>query len=295
MPVPSSRLRFALADGWLRQVLLFLAAYLLYGASRWVLTGDEATALEHAHWIVELEATLGIAVEASVQRALDGTALLWLLNHAYVAAQLVVVPAALIWLYRRDKPAYRRLRDTVLATWLLALPVFWLLPVAPATPGRSRDRRHDHTADRAGAGLQAHHQLLQPPRRRPLAALRLRARGLARPGGQRTTRLDARAIARVGADDLPRRRGHRQPLRLRHRRRHRHHPSGLRRRAARGRASRTGAQMLGAAPRRAARAGDRRWLWWVTCRAWPPTSATCSMSCSSRPARATCAPASAAA
>jgi PAP2 superfamily len=131
MPVPSSKLRFALADGWLRQVLLFVAAYLIYGASRWVLTGDEATALEHAHWIVELEATLGVAVEASVQQALEGTALLWLLDHAYLAAQLVVMPAALIWLYRRDKPAYRGLRDTVLATWLLALPVFWLLPVAP--------------------------------------------------------------------------------------------------------------------------------------------------------------------
>jgi len=131
MPVPSRKLRLAFADGWLRQVLLFLAAYLLYGASRWVVTGDEATALEHARWIVELEETLGIAVEASVQEALAGSALLWLLNHAYVAAQVGVVPAALIWLYRRERLAYRRLRDTVLATWLLALPVFWLLPVAP--------------------------------------------------------------------------------------------------------------------------------------------------------------------
>jgi hypothetical protein len=123
--------RRPLADRRLRQVLLFLVAYLLYGASRWVVTGDEAAALAHARWIVELERTLGIAVEASVQNALDGTALLWLLSHAYVAAQVGVVPAALIWLYRRERPAYLRLRDTVLATWLLALPVFWLFPVAP--------------------------------------------------------------------------------------------------------------------------------------------------------------------
>jgi hypothetical protein len=78
-----------------------------------------------------LEDALGVAVEASGQRALDGTAVLWLPGHAYVAAQVGVVPAPLISLYRRDKLAYRRLRDTVLATWLLALPVFWLLPVAP--------------------------------------------------------------------------------------------------------------------------------------------------------------------
>jgi hypothetical protein len=131
MHVRTSKLRSAVARDWLRQLLLFVAAYLLYGASRWVVIGDEATALEHASWIVEFEHTLGVAVEASVQRALDGTALLWLLNHAYVAAQVGVLPAALIWLYRRNDVAYRRLRDTILATWLLALPVFWLFPVAP--------------------------------------------------------------------------------------------------------------------------------------------------------------------
>jgi PAP2 superfamily len=128
MHVPSPTVR---SDGALRQVLLFAAAYLLYGASRWVVSGDEATALEHARWIVSLEQTLGIAVEASVQHALDHRGLLWPLNHAYVAAQVAVVPAALVWLYGRDRRAYRRLRDTVLATWLLALPVFWLFPVAP--------------------------------------------------------------------------------------------------------------------------------------------------------------------
>lgn len=118
-------------SGWLRQALLFLAAYLVYGASRWVITGDEATALEHTAWIVDLERDLGVAVEASVQRALDGTAVLWVLNHAYIAAQIVVVPAVLFWLYKRDRIGYRRLRDTVLATWFLALPVYWLFPVAP--------------------------------------------------------------------------------------------------------------------------------------------------------------------
>ena len=35
MPVPLIQTAFALADGWPRQVLLFLVAYLVYGASRW--------------------------------------------------------------------------------------------------------------------------------------------------------------------------------------------------------------------------------------------------------------------
>jgi hypothetical protein len=117
--------------GWPSQALLFAGAYLAYGVSRWVVSGDHATAVEHAHLIVDLEQALGVAVETSVQRALDGTVLLWLLNHAYLAAQVVVVPAALIWLYKRDRQRYRLLRDTVVITWLLALPVFGLFPVAP--------------------------------------------------------------------------------------------------------------------------------------------------------------------
>jgi PAP2 superfamily len=117
--------------GWASQALLFAVAYLAYGASRWIVSGDHSAAVEHAHWIVDLEQAIGVAVELSVQRALDGTAVLWLLNQAYLAAQVVVVPATLIWLYRRDRERYRLLRDTVLITWLLALPVFGLFPVAP--------------------------------------------------------------------------------------------------------------------------------------------------------------------
>jgi membrane-associated phospholipid phosphatase len=128
MPRPSG---LTLRVGWPSQALLFAAAYLAYGASRWIVSGDHSTAVEHAHWIVELEQAIGVAVETSVQGALDGTEVLWLLNHAYLAAQVVVVPAALIWLYRRDRERYRLLRDTVLITWLLALPVFGLFPVAP--------------------------------------------------------------------------------------------------------------------------------------------------------------------
>ena len=120
-----------LRAGWPAQALLFAGAYLAYGASRWLISGDHASAVEHAHWIVELEQAIGVAVEASVQRALDGTVVLWLLNQSYLAAQVVVVPGALIWLYGHDRERYRLLRDTVLITWLLALPVFGLFPVAP--------------------------------------------------------------------------------------------------------------------------------------------------------------------
>jgi hypothetical protein len=113
------------------QVGLFLLAYLVYSAARWLMVGDLASAQDHAAWIVDLEQDLGVASEASVQQALTGTWILWLLNHAYIAAQLVVVPGALIFLYRRSRPVYHRLRNTILATWLISVPVYAAFPVAP--------------------------------------------------------------------------------------------------------------------------------------------------------------------
>ena len=130
-PRTSSVARRASQSGARTQIGLFLLAYLVYSAARWVMTGDLATAQDHAAWIIDLEQDLGVANEASIQEALSGTWMIWMLNHAYIAAQLVVVPGALIFLYRRARPVYYRLRNTILATWLISVPVYAAFPVAP--------------------------------------------------------------------------------------------------------------------------------------------------------------------
>lgn len=113
------------------QIGLFGLAYLLYSAARWVTVGDLPSAQAHATWILNAERDLGVATEASVQKGLSGTFVLWILNHLYLAAQLIVVPGALIFLYKRSGAAYERLRNTILATWLISIPVYALYPVAP--------------------------------------------------------------------------------------------------------------------------------------------------------------------
>ena len=113
------------------QILLFGVAYLLYSVGRWLTVGDLDSATAHADWIVDVERRLGVGVETAVQDALTGTVALWILNHLYLAAQLIVVPGALVWLYRTSRPVYERLRNTVLATWLLSIPVYAAFPVAP--------------------------------------------------------------------------------------------------------------------------------------------------------------------
>jgi hypothetical protein len=113
------------------ELLFFVGAYLLYIGARWVFAGDPRTAVDHAMWIVRLEQSANVAFEASVQQALDAPAISWLLSNIYLAAQLAVLPGALFFLYRRARPIYRRLRTTVIATWMLAVPIHGLWPVAP--------------------------------------------------------------------------------------------------------------------------------------------------------------------
>jgi hypothetical protein len=130
-PRPSRATRIRVSPRARLQIGVFLLAYLLYSAARWLTVGDLGAAKAHAEWIVHLEDHLGVADEASVQRALSGTWAIWVLNHMYLAAQLVVVPGALVFVYRRSRPIYERLRNTILATWLISIPVYAAFPVAP--------------------------------------------------------------------------------------------------------------------------------------------------------------------
>jgi hypothetical protein len=114
-----------------RQLGLFLAAYVIYDLGRWIAHGDIGTAADHARCVLDLENALGVAVEHSVQRALDSGPVMWALSNVYLAAQLAVLPGSLIYLYRRAPALYVRLRDTVLATWLIAVPIYAAFPVAP--------------------------------------------------------------------------------------------------------------------------------------------------------------------
>jgi PAP2 superfamily len=122
---------FSLSPAARAQLGIFLLAYLLYSAARFVTIGDLGVATANADWIMDLEHNMDVAIEASVQQGLTGTWALWVLNHLYLAAQLVVLPGALVFLYRRSRPMYERLRNTILATWVLSIPIYAAFPVAP--------------------------------------------------------------------------------------------------------------------------------------------------------------------
>jgi membrane-associated phospholipid phosphatase len=143
-----------LVSRWRKQLLLYLSAYWAYSATRWIAVGEVPKATAHARWIVHLERTLHLSVEGSVQRSLDSGVPIWMLNHLYLVAQFAVVPGALIWLYARSPAIYRALRNTVLATWLIAVPIYALFPVAP--PRLAGIGIVDTISDQSEASLNSH-------------------------------------------------------------------------------------------------------------------------------------------
>jgi membrane-associated phospholipid phosphatase len=130
-PRSTSALRLPFSPRARAQIGLFLLAYAVYTVARFFTIGDLPSAKDHADWIVSLEQSTGTGIESSVQQALSGTWVIWALNHLYLIAQLGVIPAALIFLYKRNTQIYATLRNTILATWLISVPVYGLFPVAP--------------------------------------------------------------------------------------------------------------------------------------------------------------------
>src|SRR4051812_11945701 len=89
-----------------RELVAFGAVYLLYDASRWAFAGRSTTAAVHGRWIIDVERSMHVALERSVQRAFGWGVADWLLSNVYLAAQLIVLPASLLWTYRRSPRVY---------------------------------------------------------------------------------------------------------------------------------------------------------------------------------------------
>jgi PAP2 superfamily protein len=102
-----------------------------------------------------------VSRSSAVQHGIDGGVRSWALSNVYLAAQLAVLPGALIWLYRRAPEVYRHLRNTILATWLIAIPIFAAYPVAP--PRLADAHMVDTVSRRAAVALTGHSTVFYNP------------------------------------------------------------------------------------------------------------------------------------
>jgi membrane-associated phospholipid phosphatase len=114
-----------------REIALFVGLYVIYTAARWLVHSHLSSALSNARWVISVEHDAHVGIEGSLQRALHFEPASWLLSNVYLAAQLVVPVIVLVYTYVRARPIYISLRNTIIAIWLIAIPVFAAFPVAP--------------------------------------------------------------------------------------------------------------------------------------------------------------------
>jgi hypothetical protein len=120
---------------WRREVALALGLYGVYSLIR-DLQGSAAVsyqpAVANATKVIVIEQATGLLHEAALQHlALQARWLIELANILYGSLHFVVTIAVVVALYRTSAPAYRRARNALAITTLLALIGFTLFPMAP--------------------------------------------------------------------------------------------------------------------------------------------------------------------
>jgi PAP2 superfamily len=124
-----------LPHGWpdvLRQVALFLGAYLAYRLVRGLVEGRATAAFQHARELVHIERTLHLFVEPSVQTWASGSHLVMVsASWLYVNAQGPVTIAALLFLYVRHNSSFYFVRNMLMIAMGIALVGYVVFPTAP--------------------------------------------------------------------------------------------------------------------------------------------------------------------
>lgn len=118
--------------GLLREVALGIFAYFAYFGVRGFTAGSEAQALANADAIVELERSLRIFHEPTLQAAILDER--WIVNAAnwmYVWGHWPLIILAAAWLYLNMPTTYRLYRNAFLVSGAIGLVIFSLFPVAP--------------------------------------------------------------------------------------------------------------------------------------------------------------------
>ena len=104
----------------------------LYFRIRNITEGSRDVAVAHAQDVVDLERSLGIYVEDSLQQPfLRSDALASVANAVYIYGHWPVIVGTMIWTAWRHRAVFLRLRDGMIVSGLLGMLVFVTYPLAP--------------------------------------------------------------------------------------------------------------------------------------------------------------------
>lgn len=114
------------------EVALVALGFLLYFLVRGAPADRTADALRHAHWIVDLEYSLGMFVEPTIQQWTLSSGLLWrAMNFVYFWFDFPLIVAVGLVMFFRSRGHYTLLRDSLLISGGIALVMYYTFPVAP--------------------------------------------------------------------------------------------------------------------------------------------------------------------
>jgi hypothetical protein len=124
-----------LPRGWLdalRQVSLFVAAYLAYRLVRGLVAGDANEAFAHARDLIALERDLHVFVEPSLQAwAMGSHFLIGTASWLYVNSQTTITVCALLYIYTRHNSRFYFVRNMFMIAMAIALVGYTVFPTAP--------------------------------------------------------------------------------------------------------------------------------------------------------------------
>lgn len=114
------------------EILLIAVSYWTYSLIRNAVPEQRSQALRNADWIWRMEHHLSIAVEQSVNHAVNSVT--WLIvgmNYYYATLHFIVTLGVLVWLFRYHPGRYAAARTALFATTAVALVGYYLFPLAP--------------------------------------------------------------------------------------------------------------------------------------------------------------------
>lgn len=138
-PNPPSRAQEQIVRLWrftdrigLHELVVVVAAFLVYFLIRGAVVGREAEAIARGIDLIELERRLGIYWELEMQSwILDSYWLIKTMNWIYFWGHMPLVIVFAVWLYFWHRRFYRLVRNAFLASGAIAVVIYALLPVAP--------------------------------------------------------------------------------------------------------------------------------------------------------------------
>ncbi|MEU6864065.1 phosphatase PAP2 family protein [Streptomyces sp. NPDC046876] len=117
---------------WWAELLLLGLLYGAYTGGRLLARGDVHLAVDHGLAILRAEELLGIDFERPLNRLFTRHGPLGVpADFVYASLHYLVTPAVLVWLYLRRPAHYRAARTWLIASTLLGLVGFSLMPTCP--------------------------------------------------------------------------------------------------------------------------------------------------------------------